>query len=85
MGLNPGLDVLPPNMRLRPSCPANPFPHAAPLHSAMRASILPSFCTPGERYAIDPRAMLPELGRLQAVAGQGDWILDVALELAREK
>jgi 4-hydroxy 2-oxovalerate aldolase len=26
-----------------------------------------------------------ELGRRQAVAGQEDWIIDVALELAKEK
>ncbi len=31
---------------------------------------------------IDPRDILTELGRRQAVAGQEDWILDVALELA---
>ena len=37
----------------------------------------------GERYGIDPRDILAELGRRQAVAGQEDWILDVALELAR--
>jgi DmpG-like protein len=38
----------------------------------------------GERYGIDPRDILTELGRRQAVAGQEDWILDVALELARD-
>ena len=38
----------------------------------------------GERYGIDPRDILAELGRSQAVAGQEDWILDVALELARD-
>jgi hypothetical protein len=35
-------------------------------------------------YGIDPRDILTELGRRQAVAGQEDWILDVALELARD-
>jgi 4-hydroxy 2-oxovalerate aldolase len=38
----------------------------------------------GERYGIDSREILSELGRRQAVAGQEDWILDVALELARD-
>jgi len=37
----------------------------------------------GERFGIDPREILLELGRRQAVAGQEDWILDVALDLAR--
>lgn len=38
-----------------------------------------------ERYGLDARDILVELGRREAVAGQGDWILDVALELAKEK
>lgn len=38
-----------------------------------------------ERYGLDARDMLVELGRREAVAGQEDWILDVALELAKEK
>jgi len=36
----------------------------------------------GEKYGVDPRDILVELGRRQAVAGQEDWILDVTLELA---
>jgi 4-hydroxy 2-oxovalerate aldolase len=38
-----------------------------------------------ERYGLDARDILVELGRREAVAGQEDWILDVALELAKEK
>ena len=38
----------------------------------------------GERLGVDPREILVELGRRQAMAGQEDWILDVALELARD-
>jgi 4-hydroxy 2-oxovalerate aldolase len=39
-----------------------------------------------ERYGLDERDMLVELGRREAVAGQEDWSrLDVALELAKEK
>ena len=38
----------------------------------------------GERYGVDPRDILTELGRRKAVAGQEDWILDVALELSRD-
>jgi 4-hydroxy 2-oxovalerate aldolase len=36
----------------------------------------------GKEYNIDPLDILVELGRRKAVAGQEDWILDVALELA---
>jgi 4-hydroxy 2-oxovalerate aldolase len=39
----------------------------------------------GERFDIDPREILVELGRRGAVAGQEDWILDVAVELSRRK
>ncbi|MGG1599347.1 4-hydroxy-2-oxovalerate aldolase [Paenibacillus naphthalenovorans] len=36
----------------------------------------------GEKFNIDPREILLELSRRKAVAGQEDWILDVAAELA---
>nr|WP_287436290.1 hypothetical protein [Thermomicrobium sp.] len=36
-------------------------------------------------FGLDPRAILVELGRRQAVAGQEDWILDVALDILRRK
>jgi 4-hydroxy 2-oxovalerate aldolase len=36
----------------------------------------------GEQFGVDPREILMELGRRGAVAGQEDWILDVAQELA---
>ena len=38
-----------------------------------------------ELYGIDSRDILLELGRRQAVAGQEDWILDIALELAHQR
>jgi 4-hydroxy 2-oxovalerate aldolase len=37
----------------------------------------------GERLGLDPRTILVELGRRGAIAGQEDWIVDVAEELAR--
>jgi 4-hydroxy 2-oxovalerate aldolase len=37
----------------------------------------------GERLGIDPREILTELGNRRAVAGQEDWIVDVAEDLAR--
>lgn len=37
----------------------------------------------GKRFAIDPRDILVELGKMKVVGGQEDMILDVAAELAK--
>ncbi|MED3549773.1 4-hydroxy-2-oxovalerate aldolase [Cytobacillus praedii] len=37
----------------------------------------------GKRFSVDPRDILVELGKLKAVGGQEDMILDVAAELAK--
>jgi 4-hydroxy 2-oxovalerate aldolase len=39
----------------------------------------------GQQYNVDPLDILVELGRRKTVAGQEDWILDVTLELAKQK
>jgi len=39
----------------------------------------------GQQYNVDPLEILVELGRRKTVAGQEDWILDVTLELAKQK
>ena len=39
----------------------------------------------GQQYNVDPLEILVELGRRKTMAGQEDWILDVALELAKQK
>jgi len=38
-----------------------------------------------ERYGVDPRDILRELGRLRVVGGQEDMIVDVAVELAKKQ
>ncbi len=38
-----------------------------------------------ERYDVDVRDIMVELGRREAVAGQEDWVIDVALDVAKEK
>jgi 4-hydroxy 2-oxovalerate aldolase len=90
MGLNPGLDVYKlmdaAEYVIAPMMPYQPIPTRDAItigYAGVYSTFLLHAQRAGERYGIDPRAILTELGRRQAVAGQEDWILDVALELAR--
>jgi 4-hydroxy 2-oxovalerate aldolase len=51
------------------------------------AGIYSTFLLPAkhaaERYDLDPRDLLVELGRRQALVGQEDWVLEIAAEIAR--
>lgn len=38
-----------------------------------------------EKFGVNPSEIMAELGRRQAIAGQEDWILDIAVELAAKK
>ncbi|WP_156291366.1 4-hydroxy-2-oxovalerate aldolase [Oceanobacillus salinisoli] len=38
-----------------------------------------------EKFNLNPTEIMEELGKRQAIAGQEDWILDVALELSEKK
>jgi 4-hydroxy 2-oxovalerate aldolase len=38
-----------------------------------------------ERYGLDPRDILVELGSREALVGQEDWAHDIAAELARAR
>ena len=91
MGLNPGLDVYKlmdaAEYVIAPMMPYQPIPNRDAItigYAGVYSTFLLHAQRAGERYGIDPRTILTELGRRQAVAGQEDWILDVALELARD-
>src|SRR5690606_15614157 len=38
-----------------------------------------------EKYDVSPTDILMELGKRHAIAGQEDWIIDVAIELSKKK
>jgi len=91
VGLNPGLDVYKlmdaAEYVIAPMMPYQPIPNRDAItigYAGVYSTFLLHAQRAGERYGIDPRTILTELGRRQAVAGQEDWILDVALELARD-
>jgi 4-hydroxy 2-oxovalerate aldolase len=72
---------------IAPMMPFQPFPNRDAIsigYAGVYSTFLLHARRAGERYSVDPREILAELGRRQAVAGQEDWILDVALELARD-
>ena len=91
MGLNPGLDVFglmdAAEYVVAPMMPYEPVPDRDAIaigYAGVYSTFLLHAKRAGERYGIDPRDILMELGRRQAMAGQEDWIIDVALELARD-
>ncbi len=91
MDLNPDLDVYKlmdaAEYVIAPMMPFQPFPDRDAIaigYAGVYSTFLLHARRAGERYGIDPRDILMELGRRQAVAGQEDWILDVALELAHK-
>ena len=91
MGLNPGLDVFglmdAAEYVVAPMMPSEPVSDRDAIaigYAGVYSTFLLHAKRAGERYGIDPRDILMELGRRQAMAGQEDWIIDVALELARD-
>lgn len=92
MGVNPGLDVFglmdAAEYVIAPIMPFQPFPDRDAIaigYAGVYSTFLLHAKRAAERHGLDPREILVELGRRQAVAGQEDWILDVAMELARNK
>ena len=92
LGVNPGLDVFglmdAAEYVMAPFMPFQPFPDRDAIaigYAGVYSTFLLHAKRAAERYGLDPREILVELGARQAVAGQEDWILDVAIELARNK
>ena len=90
MGLESDLDVMglsdAAEHVVLPLMPFQPFPDRESLaigYAGVYSTFLLHAKRHGERLGIDPREILVELGRRGTVAGQEDWIVDVAEELAR--
>jgi 4-hydroxy 2-oxovalerate aldolase len=92
LGFNSGLDVFKlmdaAEFIIAPIMPFQPIPNRDAIalgYAGVYSTFLLHAQHAGERYNIDPRAILVELGQRKAVAGQEDWIIDVALDLARQR
>ncbi len=73
---------------VKPFMPFQPFPDRDSIaigYAGVYSTFLLHAKRLGKEYGVDPLDILVELGRRKAVAGQEDWILDVALELAKQK
>ena len=92
LGLNPGVDVFKlldaAEFVVAPFMPFQPFPDRDSIaigYAGVYSTFLLHAKRLGKQYGVDPLDILVELGRRKAVAGQEDWILDVTLELAKQK
>ena len=92
LGINPGLDVFAlmdaAEYIVAPIMPYQPIPDRDAVtigYAGVYSTFLLHARHIAEEFGLDPRELLVELGRRQAVAGQEDWILDVAVDLARAK
>lgn len=92
LGLNPGVDVFKlldaAEFVVAPFMPFQPMPDRDSIaigYAGVYSTFLLHAKRLGRQYGIDPLEILVELGRRKAVAGQEDWILDVTLELAKQK
>ncbi len=75
---------------LAPMMPFQPIPNRDAItigYAGVYSTFLLHAQKAGQKFNIDPRDILVELGRRKAMAGQEDWIIDVAqdLALARDK
>ena len=92
LGLNPGLNVFglldAAEFVVAPFMPFQPVPDRDSIaigYAGVYSTFLLHAKRLGKQYGVDPLEILVELGRRKTVAGQEDWILDVTLELAKQK
>ncbi|MCI0394954.1 MAG: 4-hydroxy-2-oxovalerate aldolase [Chloroflexi bacterium] len=92
LGLNPGLDVFAlldaAEFVVAPFIPFQPIPDRDAIaigYAGVYSTFLLHAKRLGQQYGVDPLEILVELGRRKTVAGQEDWILDVALDLANQR
>ena len=91
-GVETGLDVFAlmdaAEYTIAPMMPFQPFPDRDSItigYAGVYSTFLLHAKKAAERHEMDQREILVELGNRQAVAGQEDWIIDVALELAKQR
>ena len=92
MGLNDGLDIFKlmdaAEFVVAPMMPFQPIPDRDSIacgYAGVYSSFLLHARHAAEEYDVDMRDLFMELGRRQAVAGQEDWILEVAHDLVARK
>jgi 4-hydroxy 2-oxovalerate aldolase len=92
LGANPGLDLFrlmdAAEFIMVPFMPFQPIPDRESItlgYAGVYSTFLLHTKHAAERYGLDPRDVLLELGNRQALVGQEDWALDIAADLARAR
>jgi 4-hydroxy 2-oxovalerate aldolase len=92
MGVETGLDAFKlmdaAEYTIAPMMPFQPFPDRDSIsigYAGVYSTFLLHAKRAAERYDVDVREVMVELGRREAVAGQEDWVIDVAMDVAKEK
>src|SRR5215210_3232226 len=73
---------------IAPIMPFQPFPDRDSIaigYAGVYSTFLLHAKKAAERYDVDVREIMVELGQREAVAGQEDWVIDVAMDVAKEK
>jgi 4-hydroxy 2-oxovalerate aldolase len=92
MGVETGLDVFKlmdaAEYTIAPIMPFQTFPDRNSIsigYAGVYSTFLLHAKRAAERYDVDVREIMVELGHREAVAGQEDWVIDVAMDVAKEK
>ncbi|MCA1716454.1 MAG: 4-hydroxy-2-oxovalerate aldolase [Actinobacteria bacterium] len=92
MGVKTGLDAFKlmdaAEYTIAPMMPFEPMPDRDSIsigYAGVYSTFLLHAKRAAERYDVDVREIMVELGRREAVAGQEDWVIDVAMDVAKEK